>query len=103
MVVRGSNQDGVIEISMVPRDAGLAVVIEAVGGDGAVAPAAPPSSNNAKANDEAGAIDTRLALAHTLIQAHGGHLELELRPGLGARATVMFPRGRLPGAAGSAA
>jgi signal transduction histidine kinase len=48
-------------------------------------------------------MNTRLALAHTLIQAHGGRLELKLRPGMGTRATVVFPLARLLGTASSAA
>jgi hypothetical protein len=92
VVVRGTAQDGVIDIAMVPRGDGLALVIEAVGGNQAAQPAGSPSA------DDANAIDARLALAHTLMQAHGGRLELEQRPGLGARATVFFPSARLPGA-----
>ena len=92
MVVRGSGQDGVIDIAMVPRDDGLALVVEAAEGNQAVQPARSPSADDAKA------ADARLALAHTLIQAHGGRLDLELRPGLGTRATVFFPRVRLTGA-----
>ena len=106
VVLRGTGQDGVIDIAMVRRDDGLALVIEAAGGDEASRPTAsqqPAGPPSAGAPDDLMAMNTRLALAHTLIQAHGGRLELELRPGMGTRATVVFPLARLLGTASSAA
>ncbi len=104
VVVRNSSQDGVINISMEPRDDGLAVVIEAAAEATAAEPAAVQSADDAEAKvtEDANAISARLALAHTLIQAHGGRLEVETRPGLGMRATVFLPRARLTGAARAA-
>jgi hypothetical protein len=96
VVVRSTGQDGVIDITMAPHADGLALVIEPADGNEAPQPAAAPSADDAKT------ADARLALAHSLLQAHGGRLELELRPGLGTRATVILPRARLTGAAGSA-
>jgi len=93
VVVRGTGQDGVIDIAMAPRDDGLALVIEGVGGHQAGQAAESVSDEDGDASD------ARLALAHTLMQAHGGRLELEQRPGAGVRATVFFPSARLPGAA----
>jgi signal transduction histidine kinase len=93
VVVRGTSQDSVIDISMVPREDGLALVIEPAGEPAPDQSAPPPPA------EDAGAISARLALAHTLIQAHGGRLELEPRPGLGMRATMILPRARLAEAA----
>jgi len=104
VVVRGSGQDGVINISMEPRDDGLAVVIEAAGDaaaarpDGSPSTTGLPSADETMADEDAKAISTRLALAHTLIQAHGGRLELDLRHGLGIRASMILPRSRLTNA-----
>lgn len=39
-----------------------------------------------------------LAVARSLVEAHGGELRLEAQPGVGARAWLVFPRARLVGA-----
>ena len=87
VMVRGTSQDAVIDISMAARDDGLALVIEPTG--------EPTPDHPAPSADDATAISARLALAHTLIQAHGGRLDLEPLPGLGMRATMILPRARL--------
>jgi signal transduction histidine kinase len=78
----------VIDLSMEPHAEGLALVIEAAGGGVA---------DDTRTDDDTRAIEVRLALAHTLIQAHGGRVELESRQGHGMRATMILPRSRLGG------
>ena len=97
VLVRNTGQDGVIDISMAPHADGLALVIEAAAmADDATMEGT--TGEEASTGNDSRAINVRLALAHTLIQAHGGRVEMESRPGQGLRATIVLPRSRLTGA-----
>ncbi len=86
--MRGTCEDDWIDISLRPHPAGLAVVVEDEGHG-----LASPSGIQA-ARDSRG-IGLRLTLARTLMQAHGGQLEIEARPRIGCRVTLLFPAARL--------
>lgn len=93
VLVRSTGPGGAIDIGLAPRDGGLALVVAADASN-------PVAGIEASLTGEEGnAIEARLALAHTLIRAHGGRLELELRPGAAVKAALIFPRARLVEAA----
>jgi len=85
VLVRLTGPEGVITIESAERDGGLALIMTA----DASKPLAEPTA------EQGDSLAARLALVHTLMQAHDGLLELELRAGGPARATLTFPRTRL--------
>jgi len=95
VLVRSTGPEGAIDIELTPHPDGVALVLTA----DASKPIAGMTASLAAEQGEA--VEARLALAHTLFQAHGGRIEIELRPNEGARARLTFPRARLlePGAA----
>ena len=89
VLVRCTGPQGAIDIETVPTADGLALVL--------TADASTPLAGIAGAliADHGEAVEARLALAHTLFQAHGGKIEMELRPNEASRARLIFPRDRL--------
>ena len=47
-------------------------------------------------NRDTGGVGLGLAIAHSIVQAHGGRLTLTNRPAAGLRATIVLPRNDLP-------
>ena len=89
VLVRSTGPQGVIEIELVPVSDGLALVMTA----DASTPLAGIGGSLISERGEA--MEARLALAHTLFQAHGGRIEMELLPNQVARARLVFPRDSL--------
>lgn len=80
------------EGSGVPSD-DLAPGAVPAGGEPAAAPSAAERTRG---------VGLGLAVAHRLLRAHGGGLELEAAPGIGARASLLLPRDRIAGTATTA-
>jgi signal transduction histidine kinase len=89
VLVGSTGPQGTIEIEQTPHPEGLALVLTA---DASKALAGLTGS---LLTEHGEAVEARLALAHTLFQAHGGRIELDLRPKEAARARLIFPRARL--------
>jgi signal transduction histidine kinase len=89
VLVRSTGPEGAIDIELVPSADALTLVMTA---DASTPLAGIGGSLIAEQGD---AVEARLALAHTLFQAHGGRIEMELRPNQPARARLIFPRGCL--------
>lgn len=89
VLVRSTGPQGAIDIEFVPHADGMALLMTA----DASAPLAGMAGSLMTEHGEA--VEARLALAHTLFQAHGGRIEMELRPNEAAMARLIFPRGCL--------
>jgi signal transduction histidine kinase len=91
--VRATGHDDRIRIGVIPQDNGLAVVIadERGGQPGAGAVRQPQLDSRG--------LDSRLLLARALMHAHDGHLELDVRPGMGTTVRLVFPADRVVRAA----
>ena len=87
--VRNTRNEDWIDIALRPVADGLALVVE----DEGVGFAAP-DGGGAVAADSRG-IGLRLALARSLMAAHGGRLEVEALPKVGSRVTLIFPASRI--------
>jgi signal transduction histidine kinase len=95
VLVRSTGPQGAIDIEQVPHPDGLALVLTADA-------AALEGMTGSRLAEHGEAVESRLALAHTLFQAHGGRIELDLEPDRTARARLIFPRGRLLDASAAA-
>jgi C4-dicarboxylate-specific signal transduction histidine kinase len=87
--VRNTHYNDWIDVTVQPREDGLALVIEDEG-SGAVATAAGP----VPAHDSRG-ISLRLTLVRQLMQAHGGHAEVDAQSVNGTRISLNFPAARV--------
>ena len=87
--VRTTRHNDWIEINLRPHPNGLALVIEDEG-----AGIATPEPGSRSARDSRG-IGMRLALARALMEAHGGHVEVEAKTGVGTRVSLVFPAARV--------
>ena len=87
--VRTTRQDDWIDISTHLSSRGLAVVI-ADEGIGTVR-----SSTDTRGSADSRGIGLRLTLARALMEAHGGHLDIEAWTGVGTRVSMIFPTVRL--------
>jgi signal transduction histidine kinase len=88
--VRNTRNEDWIDIAMRPVGDGLALVVE----DEGMGFAAPGSGGVARAADSRG-IGLRLTVARSLMEAHGGRLEVEALPKVGSRVSLVFPATRL--------
>ncbi|MCW3476690.1 sensor histidine kinase [Limobrevibacterium gyesilva] len=89
VAVRNTNHDDWIDVVLQPRGDGLAVVIE---DEGRVT--LHPEEGDLPAEDSRG-IGMRLTLARSLMEAHGGTMEIDVREGMGTRISLVFPRDRV--------
>jgi two-component system sensor histidine kinase KdpD len=87
--VRMTRHNDWIEISVQPHSDGLALVIEDEG-----AGLFAPDSGACGGHDTRG-IGMRLTLARTLMEAHGGRVEVAARTGVGTRVSLVFPAARV--------
>jgi signal transduction histidine kinase len=78
-----------IEFSVRPNPDGISVVCEDEGRG-----PAKPAATATHAADSRG-VGLRLALARSLMDAHGGRLDIESVPGVGTRVTLIFPASRV--------
>ncbi len=88
-VVRKTPHDGWIDVGVQTREDGLAVVIDTERG-GFVAPV----ENFSPAHDSRG-FSLRLTLARSLMELHGGQLEVEVRRERDMRISLIFPARRV--------
>ncbi len=84
-----------IDLRPVVTDATMAIVVE---DEGAGLGAPDLAAGTAGAEDRTRGLSFGLAMARSLMEAHGGELRLEAQPGIGARAWLILPRARLLGA-----
>jgi signal transduction histidine kinase len=87
--VRMTRHNDWIEISVHPHADGLALVIEDEG-----AGLFAPDPTTCDGHDSRG-IGMRLTLARTLMEAHGGRVEVASRTGVGTRVSLIFPAARV--------
>ncbi len=91
VLVRSTGPQGAIDIELEPHPDGIALLMTAD-------PSTPLTGiAGSLVTDQGEAVAARLALAHTLLQAHGGRIEVELRDNAAARARLIFPRDRVLG------
>ncbi len=88
-VVRKTRQHDLVVIGVKTRDDGLAVVIE-----NELFTASPPDHPQTPDNDSRG-FSLRLTLARTLMELHGGQLEVDVHHDLGMRVSLIFPSKRV--------
>jgi signal transduction histidine kinase len=81
-----------IDLHPVITSENLAIVVE---DEGAGLGAEDLASGAAAAADHTRGLSFGLAVARSLLEAHGGELRLEAQPGIGARAWLLLPRARL--------
>jgi signal transduction histidine kinase len=95
--VRSSGQNDWIEINWLSGPDGIVLLIE----DEGAGPARPgvPAPMEARGVADSRGIGLRLSLARTLIQAHGGTLDVEAIARIGTRVTLTLPPERLRGPA----
>ncbi len=86
--VRNTRHDDWIDVSAEPHEDGLALII-ADEGKGSLTP-----EEDATRQDSRG-IGLRLALARSLIEAHGGRMDVLAAAGVGSRVCLIFPASRL--------
>lgn len=91
---RNTRQDDVIELRVLPHAEGLCLQVEDEGTG-----LANPDPNAAAPRDSRG-IGLRLALARSLMLAHGGRLEVEAAAQIGTNVRLVFPASRLRDANG---
>lgn len=91
---RNTRQDDVIELRVLPHPEGLCVQVEDEG-SGLASPEPVPGTQR----DSRG-IGLRLALARSLMLAHGGRLEVEAAAQVGTSVRLVFPAARLRDANG---
>lgn len=93
--VRSSGQNDWIEINWVCGPEGIIVLIE----DEGAGPARPeqPNVTGGRGMQDSRGIGLRLSLARSLIQAHGGTLDVEAIARIGTRVTLTLPAERLRG------
>jgi signal transduction histidine kinase len=91
---RNTRQDDVIELRVLPHAEGLCLQVEDEGTG-----LARPEPTAATQRDSRG-IGLRLALARSLMLAHGGRLEVEAAAQIGTRVRLVFPATRLRDANG---
>jgi signal transduction histidine kinase len=87
--VRTTRHDDWIDIALEPRGEAVALVIADEG-----AGSAAPGNGHATPQDSRG-IGLRLAMARSLMELHGGQLEIEARTGVGTRVALLFPAARV--------
>jgi signal transduction histidine kinase len=87
--VRTTRHDDWIDITLEPRGEAVALVIADEGAGGAT-----PGDGRAMPLDSRG-IGLRLAMARSLMELHGGRLEIEARTGVGTRVALLFPAARV--------
>ncbi|MBW8270338.1 sensor histidine kinase, partial [Caldovatus aquaticus] len=89
-----------IELRLDPdRGGSIAILVEDEGSgvpSDDLAPGAAPAAGLPAAGRTRG-VGLGLAVARGLLEAHGGGLELEAAPGIGARAALLLPRNRVAG------
>ncbi len=81
-----------IDLHPVLTSESLAIVVE---DEGAGLGAEDLATGAASAVDHTRGLSFGLAVARSLLEAHGGELRLEAQPGIGARAWLVLPRARL--------
>lgn len=91
---RNTRQDDVIELRVLPHAEGLCLQVEDEGSG-----LASPEPATGVQRDSRG-IGLRLALARSLMLAHGGRLEVEAAAQVGTRVRLVFPATRLRDANG---
>ena len=82
--IRNTGQQDWIEISTAQRPDGVTITVQDEGNG--LAQGSP-----GKAPQDSRGIGLRLTLARSLMQAHGGKLEVESRTGVGSRISLVFP------------
>lgn len=87
--IRATGERDWIEIEFESSATDLAIVITDEG-----AGLTLPTGSAAVPRDSRG-IGLRLALARSLLHAHGGHMDIESAPGVGTRVRLVFPAHRL--------
>lgn len=95
--VRNTSNEDWIEIALRPVGDGVALVVE----DEGMGFAAPGAGGGVALAADSRGIGLRLALARSLMEAHGGRLEVEALPKVGSRISLVFPASRQrPGSQG---
>ncbi|HTN10928.1 MAG TPA: ATP-binding protein [Acetobacteraceae bacterium] len=89
--VRNTRNDDWIEIALRPVADGVALVVE----DEGVGFAASGAGGGVALAADSRGIGLRLALARSLMEAHGGRLEVEALAKVGSRISLIFPAARL--------
>ena len=82
--IRNTGQQDWIDISTAQRPDGIAIIVQDEGNG------LSQGSHGNAVRDSRG-IGLRLTLARSLMQAHGGRLEVESMPGIGSRINLVFP------------
>ncbi len=82
--VRNTRHDDWIDVTARVQD-GWFVLVVADEGRGGLTPGAVPEGADSRG------IGLRLALARSLVEAHGGRMEVESRAGVGSRVSLVFP------------